>query len=106
MPRTTLVPASNHLIAGLPRKDRQRFLTGCETTELVFAEVLAESGKRIHHVYFPTQSFISLVKPLDSHGSQAMRLVGDEGRSALHSSSGWTFRRYTPWCRAQAPRYA
>ena len=79
VPRATLVPASNHLIAALPRKDRQRFLAGCETTELAFTEVLAESGKRIHHVYFPTQSFISLVKPLDSHGSQAMSLVGDEG---------------------------
>jgi len=79
VPRIKLVPATNHLIAALPRRDRQRFLVGCELAELAFAEILAEPGRRIHHVYFPIQSFISLVKPLDSYGSQAMSLVGDEG---------------------------
>jgi hypothetical protein len=31
----------------LPRKDRQRLVTGCELVELVFAEVPAEPGTRM-----------------------------------------------------------
>lgn len=77
---TKPTPAANRLLAALPRKDRQRFVAGCEPVELVFAEVLAEPGVRIRHVYFPTESFISLVTPnTDVHTSLEVGLVGDEG---------------------------
>jgi CRP-like cAMP-binding protein len=79
MPLTRPAPAANRLLAALPRKDRQRFLAGCEPVELAFAEILAEPGERIRHVYFPTESFISLVIPIDSRASLEVGLVGDEG---------------------------
>jgi CRP-like cAMP-binding protein len=72
-------PATNRLLAALPRKDRQRFLAGCQPIDLVFADTLAEPGEPIRHVYFPTASFISLISPLDGLASLEVGLVGDEG---------------------------
>ncbi|WP_294267502.1 Crp/Fnr family transcriptional regulator [Propionivibrio sp.] len=79
MPDTHSAPAANRLLAALPRKDRERLMAGCEPVELVFAEVLAEQGGRMRHVYFPTESFISLVAPIDGRASLEVGLIGNEG---------------------------
>jgi len=71
--------AANRLLAALPRKDRQRFVAGCEPVELGFAEVLAEPGERIRHVYFPTESFVSLTTRTDGCASLEVGLIGREG---------------------------
>lgn len=79
MPDTRSAPAANRLLAALPRKDRERLTAGCESVELVFAEVLAEPGVRLRYVYFPTESFISLVAPIDGRASLEVGLIGNEG---------------------------
>jgi hypothetical protein len=79
VPPSKPAAVGNRLLAALPRKDRQRFLAGCEHVELVFAEVLAEPGQRIRHVHFPTTSFVSLTTPINGAASLEVGLIGDEG---------------------------
>lgn len=83
MPRTHPDPATNRLLDALPRKDRQRFLAACEAVELAFADVLAKPGERIRHVYFPTDSFISMVSMIDPSSNLEVGMVGDEGMLGL-----------------------
>jgi CRP-like cAMP-binding protein len=83
VPNAKPTPATNRLLEALPRKDRQHFLAGCEPVDLVFAEVLAEPGERIRHVYFPTQSFVSLVSPIGGCDSLEVGMVGNEGMLGL-----------------------
>jgi len=79
VPKPPPAPATNRLLAALPRRDRQRFLAGCEPVDLVFAEVLAEPGERIRYVFFPTDSLVSMTTPVGSCASMTEGLVGDEG---------------------------
>lgn len=79
MPSRPQVASENRLLASLPPRDRKRILAACESVQLGFAEILAEPGERIHHVYFPTRSFISLTAPTDVHGDLEVGLIGDEG---------------------------
>jgi hypothetical protein len=58
MPIVKTIPSTSRSLAALPMMDRRRFIAACEPIQLTVAEVLAESGKRIRHVYFPTDSFI------------------------------------------------
>jgi len=79
VPKPPPAPATNRLLAALPRRDRQRVLAGCDPFDLVFAEVLAEPGERFRYVLFPTDSFVSLTTPVGSCASLEVGLVGDEG---------------------------
>ena len=79
MPGSTRLTADNQLLAGLPQLLRRRLLGRFEPVQLRLAEVLCRSGERMRYVYFPTQSFVSLIAPLDGYVGLEVGLVGDEG---------------------------
>jgi CRP-like cAMP-binding protein len=71
--------AKNRLLTSLPRHERQHLLQRCDQVELRFGDMLCTAGQRIRHVFFPTDSFISLITPIDGHANLEVGLVGDEG---------------------------
>jgi CRP-like cAMP-binding protein len=79
MSSTSRVPAVNRLLASLPEAELQAVLADCETVELAFAEVLYSPRDPLRHAYFPTDSFISLIMPVDATASLEVGLVGNEG---------------------------
>ena len=72
-------PTANHLLAALPASTLMPLLANCESVDLVFGEVLCLPGERIRHIYFPTDSFISLVAPVDGHAALEVGIIGREG---------------------------
>lgn len=69
----------NRLLAAMPEQDRRQILANCESVELQRGDVISEPGDRIRDVYFPTNSFVSLVTPPADHTGLEVRLVGNEG---------------------------
>jgi len=69
----------NRLLAALPRRESQRLLAVCEPVELKFGEILYQPDEPIRHVYFPTESFVSLLIPVDAKASLEVGLIGNEG---------------------------
>jgi hypothetical protein len=76
-------PNTNRILDALPRKEQQRFIAGCDPVELAFSDVLGEPGERVRHVYFPTNSYISLVSQIDRDARLEVALVGTEGMCGI-----------------------
>jgi CRP-like cAMP-binding protein len=79
MSPTQVIPSSNHLLDALPDKDRQQILANCERVELLLGDILANPGEPVSHIYFPTDSIISLVMPIEGGAGLEVGLVGNEG---------------------------
>jgi CRP-like cAMP-binding protein len=76
------------MLAALPRKQYQRLLTGLEPVALSFGEVLHEPGERIKHVYFPSDSLVSLLTIVEGHLALEVGMVGREGMVGVPVSLG------------------
>ena len=78
----------NHLIESLPRKDRLGLLSVCKRVELGLAAVLSEPGMSMHHAYFPTEGFISLVARIEGSPGVEVGMIGSEGMLGAHFALG------------------
>lgn len=76
-------PARNYLLAALPRADSQQAAAELEQIALAYGDILYEPGQAIRHVYFPTDSLVSLLTLVDQHQALEVGLVGHEGMVGL-----------------------
>ena len=83
-----MAAVENHIIAMLPRADRQSLLDACEPFPLVLADVLCERGEATRHVYFPIDGFVSLITTIDQHAGLEIGMVGCEGMVGAQMALG------------------
>jgi CRP-like cAMP-binding protein len=72
-------PQQNHLLAALSATERERLYPHLQLVPLPLGKVLYESGDVMRHVYFPTDSIISLLYVLEDGASAEISVVGNEG---------------------------
>jgi CRP-like cAMP-binding protein len=77
-------PVTNQLLAALPKKEYQRLLPDLEPVTLAFGDILCEPGDRLRHVYFPTDSIISLLSAVADRKHLEVGIVGRDGMAGLH----------------------
>lgn len=79
---------ANRLLAALPRGEYRRLRPGLEPVRLTFGETLYEQGEPIRHVYFPCDSLVSLLTPVEGHMALEVGLVGREGMLGISLALG------------------
>ncbi len=83
-----MASAENHLLELLPSATRARVLAACEPVQLTLAQVLGEPGEATGHVYFPINSFVSLVALVEGSPGVEVGMVGREGMLGAHLALG------------------
>jgi CRP-like cAMP-binding protein len=79
MPTIQRDPQQNHLLAALSALERERLYPHLQLVPMPLGKVLYESGDVMRHVYFPTDSIISLLYVLEDGASAEISVVGNEG---------------------------
>jgi CRP-like cAMP-binding protein len=72
-------PQQNHLLAALSPAERERIYPHLHLVPMPLGKVLYESGDTLRHVYFPTDSIVSLLHMLANGASAEIAVVGNEG---------------------------
>jgi CRP-like cAMP-binding protein len=72
-------PQQNHLLAALSAEAQERLFPKLEQVTLPLGKVLYESGDAMRHVYFPTDSIVSLLYVMENGASAEISVVGNEG---------------------------
>ena len=83
-----LPAAENQLIARLPRSERQRLVVQGELVRLELGAVLGEPGEATRYVYFPIDSFVSLVAGASGPERVEVGMVGREGMVGVQIALG------------------
>ena len=73
------MPQHNHLLAALSTQTFERLEGDLELVTLPLGKSLYESGDALRHVYFPTDSIVSLLYVMENGASAEISVVGNEG---------------------------
>jgi CRP-like cAMP-binding protein len=99
-------PEQNRILDALPPGERERLFPYLKLVALPLGKALYESGDRLQHIYFPTDSIISLLYVLEDGASAEIAVVGNDGaigvalfmggetttNRAIVQSSGFAYR--------------
>src|SRR3954470_10774208 len=69
----------NELLAAMPRKAYEALAPALTPVSLAFGEVLYEADAPMALVYFPCESMVSLLLPVENHFDVEVGMVGREG---------------------------
>jgi CRP-like cAMP-binding protein len=69
----------NSMLSGLPRTAGASRFPGLEVVELAFGQVLHDAGRRIGHVYFPTDSLVSVLSHAKGQIPVELGVIGRDG---------------------------
>jgi CRP-like cAMP-binding protein len=72
-------PRINRLLAALPEPEWHRWQPHLEAVTMPLGQVLYEPGATLSHVYFPTNSIVSLLYVMENGASAEIAVVGFEG---------------------------
>src|SRR6187549_1468728 len=72
-------PRQNHILDAMPQPERERLFPHLKLVPLPLGMVLYESGAALRHIYFPTNSIVSLLYVMQNGSSAEIAVVGNEG---------------------------
>jgi CRP-like cAMP-binding protein len=72
-------PRENHILDALPAEERDRLFPHLSFVSMPLGRVLYESGETLKHMYFPTDSIVSLLYVMKDGASAEIAVVGNEG---------------------------
>ncbi|MCA1798967.1 MAG: Crp/Fnr family transcriptional regulator [Xanthomonadaceae bacterium] len=112
-------PQQNHLLAALSPEVQGRLFQHLELVPLPLRALLYESGRPMQHVYFPTDSIVSMQYMMENGDSTAISVVGNEGllgitlfmggestpSRSLVQSAGYAYRLPRPRVREEFDRH-
>ena len=120
LPASAFTPqgGENHLLAALPASEYERLLPHLERVYLELGWALYESGTPQNHVYFPTDSIVSLLYVMEDGSSAEIAVVGNEGlvgislfmggettpSRAVVQSAGYAYRLKAPYLKDEFER--
>lgn len=72
-------PAKNRILHRLPPQDRTRLLAWLQPVTLALGDVIAEPGRPLDYIYFPTTAVVSSLYTTQDGATAEMGLAGNDG---------------------------
>lgn len=72
-------PCDNQILNALPELERERLFPHLKLVPMPLGMVLYESGAALRHIYFPTNSIVSLLYVMRDGASAEIAVVGNDG---------------------------
>jgi CRP-like cAMP-binding protein len=70
---------ANRLLGGLPPEERERIQRTLQPVTFALGDVVYESGGHLEHIYFPTNSVVSLLYTMEDGSTAEMGMAGNDG---------------------------